>query len=251
MSFVIFTLNTTCQLLLILIYSSINIVYAVHGRYTSPKLSFVRLQSTRIQIPSHRHQQSTNHNRYIAKLHLFLSTPNSNNQDGDTPSLSSSSSTNTNTLSNEEIRRYSRHLVLSDVGMVGQMKLKNSAVLMIGAGGLGSPILLYLAAAGIGHIGIVDADVVDESNLQRQIIHSMSSVGISKCKSAFQSIQQINPFVNVRIYEEEFTSNTAKRIITEGYSNTIPWTIVLDGSDNFPTKYLIKYGILIFYRRCL
>jgi adenylyltransferase/sulfurtransferase len=143
-------------------------------------------------------------------------------------------------LSNEEISRYSRHLVLSDVGMKGQKALKNSSVLVIGAGGLGSPCLLYLAAAGVGHVGIVDADTVDTSNLQRQIIHSMSTVGVSKCESARRRIHDINPHVNVRLYEEEFTSETAQRILEGGFEEGRPYDVVVDGSDNFPTKYLIN-----------
>lgn len=143
-------------------------------------------------------------------------------------------------LSNAEISRYSRHLVLGNVGVAGQKALKHSSVLVIGAGGLGSPCLLYLAAAGVGHIGIVDADTVDHSNLQRQIIHGTSTVDVSKCESAKRRIEDINPFVNVRNYEEEFTSETAMRILGEGYSETVPWDVVVDGSDNFPTKYLIN-----------
>ena len=143
-------------------------------------------------------------------------------------------------LTNAEISRYSRHLVLGDVGVAGQRALKGSAVLVIGAGGLGSPCLLYLAAAGIGHVGIVDADTVDESNLQRQVIHGTSTVGLSKCESARRRIADINPHVNVRTYEEEFTSETAMRILGGGFSESIPWDVVVDGSDNFPTKYLIN-----------
>jgi len=144
-------------------------------------------------------------------------------------------------LTNAEISRYSRHLVLNNVGIVGQKSLKKSSVLVIGAGGLGSPCLLYLAAAGVGHIGIVDADTVDESNLQRQIIHGTSTIDISKCDSARRRIADINPHVNVRTYEEEFTSQTAMRILNDGYSTTVPtWDVVVDGSDNFPTKYLIN-----------
>jgi len=146
----------------------------------------------------------------------------------------------TTSLSNDEISRYSRHLVLSDVGVKGQEALKNARVLVIGAGGLGSPALLYLAAAGVGQIGIVDGDTVDESNLQRQIIHSVETIGVSKCVSAQQRIREINPHVNVRIYEEEFTSQTAERIVGEGFASNQPWDVVIDGSDNFPTKYLIK-----------
>jgi len=143
-------------------------------------------------------------------------------------------------LNNDEIARYSRHLVLGDVGMKGQKDLKKSSVLVIGAGGLGSPCLMYLAAAGIGYIGIVDADVVDESNLQRQIIHGTSTINVSKCQSALQRINDINPFVQVRTYEEEFASSTAMRILGEGFSSQVSWDVVVDGSDNFPTKYLIN-----------
>jgi ThiF family len=143
-------------------------------------------------------------------------------------------------LSNAEISRYSRHLVLSNVGVAGQKALKNAAVLVVGAGGLGSPCLLYLAAAGVGHIGIVDADTVDESNLQRQIIHGTSTIGRTKCQSAQRRIHDINPHVHVRLYEEEFTSATALRILGDGFAEHRPYDVVVDGSDNFPTKYLIK-----------
>jgi len=143
-------------------------------------------------------------------------------------------------LTNEEISRYSRHLVLSDVGMMGQKALKNSSVLVIGAGGLGSPCLLYLAAAGVGSIGIVDGDTVDTSNLQRQIIHGTSTVGVSKCESARRRIHDINPHVEVCLYEEEFTSETALRILKGGFKEGRPYDCVVDGSDNFPTKYLIN-----------
>eukprot|EP00544_Gedaniella_sp_CCMP2646_P007825 CAMPEP_0202481220 /NCGR_PEP_ID=MMETSP1361-20130828/892_1 /ASSEMBLY_ACC=CAM_ASM_000849 /TAXON_ID=210615 /ORGANISM="Staurosira complex sp., Strain CCMP2646" /LENGTH=401 /DNA_ID=CAMNT_0049108719 /DNA_START=192 /DNA_END=1394 /DNA_ORIENTATION=- len=143
-------------------------------------------------------------------------------------------------LTKEEIARYSRHLVLGDVGMDGQKALKNASVLVVGAGGLGSPCLLYLAAAGVGHIGIVDGDTVDESNLQRQIIHGTSTVGMSKCESALERIKDVNPNVNVRLYKEEFTSDTAMRILGDGFEYDCPYDIVVDGSDNFPTKYLIN-----------
>lgn len=155
-----------------------------------------------------------------------------------TSSLSSAGASSV--LSREEIARYSRHLVLSDVGVAGQAALKNASVLVIGAGGLGSPCLLYLAAAGVGHVGIVDADVVDESNLQRQIIHGTSTVNVSKCASAQQRMLDINPHVQVRTYEQEFTSETAISILGQGFSADKPYDIVVDGSDNFPTKYLIK-----------
>mmetsp|Transcript_15778 Transcript_15778/g.23227 ORF Transcript_15778/g.23227 Transcript_15778/m.23227 type:complete len:442 (+) Transcript_15778:179-1504(+) len=143
-------------------------------------------------------------------------------------------------LNNEEISRYSRHLVLGDVGVTGQEQLKDASVLVIGAGGLGSPCLLYLGAAGVGHIGIVDGDTVDESNLQRQIIHGTSTLGKTKCDSARERIKDINPHVNVRIYEEEFTSESALRILGDGFSAEKPYDLVIDGSDNFPTKYLIN-----------
>eukprot|EP00527_Entomoneis_sp_CCMP2396_P004326 CAMPEP_0198140276 /NCGR_PEP_ID=MMETSP1443-20131203/3460_1 /TAXON_ID=186043 /ORGANISM="Entomoneis sp., Strain CCMP2396" /LENGTH=502 /DNA_ID=CAMNT_0043802649 /DNA_START=54 /DNA_END=1562 /DNA_ORIENTATION=+ len=157
-------------------------------------------------------------------------------------------------LSREEIARYSRHLVLSDVGVKGQVTLKNSSVLVIGAGGLGSPCLLYLAAAGVGHLGIVDADTVDSSNLQRQIIHGTSTVGMSKVESSKQRILDINPHVKVRTYEQEFTSETAMDILGQGFEQLPssagagagaegrrrPYDLVIDGSDNFPTKYLIN-----------
>lgn len=143
-------------------------------------------------------------------------------------------------LSVEEIQRYSRHVIIPDVGMDGQRRLKSARVLVIGAGGLGSPALLYLAAAGVGTIGLVEFDEVDESNLQRQIIHSVSAVGVSKCQSSKRRIADLNPNVNVRLYEEEFTSKTAMRIVGEGFSPGRKWDVVVDGSDNFPTKYLIK-----------
>lgn len=139
-------------------------------------------------------------------------------------------------LTNAEIARYSRHLVLPTVGVSGQVALQRARVLVIGAGGLGSPCLLYLAAAGVGTIGIVDADTVDESNLQRQIIHGTSTVGRSKCESAKERIRDINPLVAVHIFPEEFTSESALRILQA----TQPWDVVVDGSDNFPTKYLIN-----------
>jgi molybdopterin/thiamine biosynthesis adenylyltransferase len=151
-----------------------------------------------------------------------------------------SSAESSSTLDHDEIARYSRHLVLQEVGMAGQLALKQSAVLVIGAGGLGSPCLLYLAAAGVGHIGVVDADTVDASNLQRQIIHATSTVGVSKCQSAAQRMNDLNPKVQVRVYEQEFTTETARDILGRGFAENQPYDIVIDGSDNFPTKYLIK-----------
>lgn len=136
-------------------------------------------------------------------------------------------------LSHDEIARYSRHLILDEVGIEGQTKLKNSAVLCIGTGGLGSPLLMYLAAAGVGRIGIVDFDVVDASNLQRQIIHGTASIGRRKVLSAKERILDLNPFVEVEVYEEPFTSENAARIVS-GYD------VVVDGTDNFPTRYLVN-----------
>jgi len=141
-------------------------------------------------------------------------------------------------LTNDEVARYSRHLVLSTVGVRGQRRLKGSSVLCVGAGGLGSPALLYLAAAGVGTVGIVDADTVDESNLQRQIIHGTGSIGASKCASAAARIGDVNPNVEVLTYEEEFTAETADRILAGPSGGG--WDVVLDGSDNFPTKYLLS-----------
>ncbi|HVZ40642.1 MAG TPA: molybdopterin-synthase adenylyltransferase MoeB [Candidatus Kapabacteria bacterium] len=135
------------------------------------------------------------------------------------------------TLSNDEIRRYSRHLILPDFGIDGQKRLKESSVLLIGAGGLGSPLALYLAAAGVGRLGIVDADVVDESNLQRQIVHGTSKIGTRKTESAKERINDLNPFVDVTLYDEPFTSANAMQI-ARGYD------AIVDGTDNFPTRYL-------------
>lgn len=160
--------------------------------------------------------------------------------------LANPSTTLSSTLSHDEIGRYSRHLVLSDVGVAGQEALKGASVLVVGAGGLGSPCLMYLAAAGVGHVGIVDNDTVDMSNLQRQIIHGTETVGKSKCKSAQQRMLDINPHTNIRLYEEEFTSETALRILGDGYDADHPYDLVIDGSDNFPTKYLINDACEIF-----
>ena len=134
-------------------------------------------------------------------------------------------------LSNDEIRRYSRHLILPEVGMAGQKKLKGASVLCIGTGGLGSPISMYLAAAGIGRIGLVDFDVVDFSNLQRQIAHGTEDVDCSKVESATETIKSINPNVIVDKHETAFTSENAMGIVAN-------YDIVVDGTDNFPTRYL-------------
>jgi adenylyltransferase/sulfurtransferase len=134
-------------------------------------------------------------------------------------------------LNNEEIRRYSRHLILPEVGLAGQKKIKAASVLCIGAGGLGSPIAMYLAAAGIGKIGIVDFDKVDYSNLQRQILHTDADVGRSKAESAKETIHGINPHCEVVIHNTRISSENALDLIR-------PYDIVVDGTDNFPTRYL-------------
>jgi molybdopterin/thiamine biosynthesis adenylyltransferase/rhodanese-related sulfurtransferase len=136
-------------------------------------------------------------------------------------------------LSVDEVKRYSRHLIIPDVGMTGQKRLKNAKVLVVGAGGLGSPALLYLAAAGVGTLGIVDFDVVDESNLQRQIIHGVSDIGKPKAESARDSIQEINPYVEVILHEERLDSDNALDIFR-------PYDLIVDGTDNFATRYLVN-----------
>ncbi|HET6688350.1 MAG TPA: molybdopterin-synthase adenylyltransferase MoeB, partial [Rubrobacter sp.] len=136
-------------------------------------------------------------------------------------------------LSNEEIARYSRHLIMPEVALDGQKKLKQARVLTIGAGGLGSPLALYLAAAGVGTIGIVDFDVVDESNLQRQIIHGTSDLGRPKLESARDRIEDINPNVNVETFGEPLSSENALAIFED-------FDVIVDGTDNFPTRYLVN-----------
>lgn len=135
------------------------------------------------------------------------------------------------TLSHEEIRRYSRHLIMPEVGMAGQKKLKAASVLLIGAGGLGSPVAMYLAAAGVGRIGLVDYDVVDYTNLQRQIIHGTSAVGKSKLESAKARMLDINPHVRIDTYNVPLDSSNALEVLA-------PYDVVVDGTDNFPTRYL-------------
>jgi sulfur-carrier protein adenylyltransferase/sulfurtransferase len=136
-------------------------------------------------------------------------------------------------LSVDEVRRYSRHLIIPDVGMTGQKRLKNAKVLCVGAGGLGSPALLYLAAAGVGTLGVIDFDVVDESNLQRQIIHGQSDVGRSKAESARDSIKELNPLVNVIVHKERLDSDNAMQVFE-------PYDLIVDGTDNFATRYLVN-----------
>jgi sulfur-carrier protein adenylyltransferase/sulfurtransferase len=147
--------------------------------------------------------------------------------------MSTATLTPTTQLSKEEILRYSRHLIMPEVGMDGQLKLKQAKVLCIGAGGLGSPLALYLAAAGVGKLGIVDFDVVDYTNLQRQVIHGTQDVGRPKLASARETIEAINPFVEVESYETRLTSDNALEIFKD-------YDIVVDGTDNFPTRYLVN-----------
>jgi len=137
------------------------------------------------------------------------------------------------TLTNDEILRYSRHLIMPEVGMEGQQKLKAARVLCIGAGGLGSPLALYLGAAGVGTIGIVDFDVVDYTNLQRQIIHTTADVGRKKLDSAAEKLKAINPFLNIRKFETRLSSENALELFRD-------FDIIADGTDNFPTRYLVN-----------
>ncbi len=136
-------------------------------------------------------------------------------------------------LSVDEVRRYSRHLIIPDVGMTGQKRLKNAKVLCVGAGGLGSPALLYLAAAGVGTLGVIDFDVVDESNLQRQIIHGQSDIGRPKALSARDSIKEVNPYITVVVHEEALTNDNVMQIFS-GYD------LIVDGTDNFATRYMVN-----------
>ena len=136
-------------------------------------------------------------------------------------------------LSIDEVRRYSRHLIIPDVAMTGQKRLKNAKVLCIGAGGLGSPALMYLAAAGVGTLGIVEFDTVDESNLQRQIIHGQSDIGRSKAESARDSVLEINPLVQVNVHEVHLDSSNVMELFAQ-------YDLIVDGTDNFATRYLVN-----------
>ena len=138
------------------------------------------------------------------------------------------------TLSPEKRTRYSRHLLIPEFGEQGQLKLLDSRILLIGAGGLGSPASLYLAAAGVGTLGIIDADIVDETNLQRQIAHSLETLGTPKVDSAKKAIEALNPDVDVVTYRERLTSENIDRILDDG------WDLIVDGADNFPTRYLVN-----------
>jgi adenylyltransferase/sulfurtransferase len=144
-------------------------------------------------------------------------------------------------LSVDEVKRYSRHLIIPDVGMAGQKRLKNAKVLVVGAGGLGSPALLYLAAAGVGTLGIVDFDTVDESNLQRQIIHGVSDVGKSKAESAKESIEEVNPYVKVILHKERLDSDNVMEIFE-------PYDLIVDGTDNFATRYLVNDAAVLLHK---
>ena len=136
-------------------------------------------------------------------------------------------------LTIDEVRRYSRHLIIPDVGMAGQKRLKNAKVLCVGAGGLGSPSLMYLAAAGVGTLGIVEFDVVDESNLQRQIIHGQSDIGRPKAESARDSVLEINPYVTVNLHTERLDSSNVMELFSQ-------YDLIVDGTDNFATRYLVN-----------
>ena len=137
-------------------------------------------------------------------------------------------------LDEDKRRRYSRHVLIPEIGEAGQLRLLDSRILLLGAGGLGSPASLYLAAAGVGRLGIVDDDTVDETNLQRQIVHSTERLGDSKAESAKRTIQALNPDVDVKLFKERLTSENADRILGEG------WDVIVDGTDNFPTRYLVN-----------
>src|SRR5205823_117468 len=141
-------------------------------------------------------------------------------------------------LSNEEVLRYSRHLIMPEVGMEGQQKLKAARVLCIGTGGLGSPLGLYLSAAGVGHLGLVDFDVVDFTNLQRQVIHSTADVGRKKLDSAAEKMQGINPHVKITKHDTALSSENALDIIKD-------YDMVVDGTDNFPTRYLVNDACML------
>jgi len=136
-------------------------------------------------------------------------------------------------LTLDEVKRYSRHLIIPEIGMTGQKRLKNARVLVVGAGGLGSPALLYLAAAGVGTLGVIDFDVVDESNLQRQVIHGQSDVGRLKAESARDSIAEINPYVHVQVHTEALTNDNVLDIFSR-------YDLIVDGTDNFATRYMVN-----------
>ena len=141
-------------------------------------------------------------------------------------------------LSTEEKKQYNRHLILDEIGLEGQLKLKQAKVLIVGAGGLGCPVLQYLTAAGVGTIGVMDHDVVDASNLQRQVLYTHADIGKSKAETAVSRLSALNPYINFNIHNEELYKDNAIEIF-EGYD------IIVDGSDNFPTRYLISDAAII------
>jgi sulfur-carrier protein adenylyltransferase/sulfurtransferase len=144
-------------------------------------------------------------------------------------------------LTVDEVKRYSRHLIIPEVGMTGQKRLKNAKVLVVGAGGLGSPALLYLAAAGVGTLGVIDFDVVDESNLQRQVIHGQSDVGRPKAESARDSVAEINPLVNVVLFEEALSVDNVMEIFSQ-------FDLIVDGTDNFATRYMVNDACVLLHK---
>ncbi len=144
-------------------------------------------------------------------------------------------------LTRDEVARYSRHLIIPDVGVQGQQRLKNARVLVIGAGGLGAPTLLYLAAAGVGTLGIVDFDVVEESNLQRQVIHGVSDIGRTKAESARDSIAEVNPLVRVQLHQVRFDRSNAVELFAQ-------YDLILDGTDNFATRYLVNDAAVLAHK---
>jgi sulfur-carrier protein adenylyltransferase/sulfurtransferase len=154
------------------------------------------------------------------------------------PAPQAAAGANTATLSNQEILRYSRHLIMPEVGMDGQLKLKNSKVLLIGTGGLGAPLGLYLAAAGVGRLGLVDFDVVDVTNLQRQVTFGSSDVGKSKAQSARTRLSSLNPDIQIETFETKLTSDNALELFKD-------FDIVVDGTDNFPTRYLVNDACIL------
>jgi len=136
-------------------------------------------------------------------------------------------------LSQKELARYSRHLAIPEFGEAAQHKLKQAKVLVVGAGGLGSPVLMYLAAAGVGHIGVIDFDLVEDSNLQRQVLYDVNDIGQSKAETAKRKLLAMNPYIKVTVYKEALTTDNALELIR-------PYDVVADGTDNFPTRYLVN-----------
>ena len=147
-------------------------------------------------------------------------------------------------LTTVELERYSRHVIIPEIGVIGQRRLKNARVLVVGAGGLGAPVLLYLAAAGVGTLGIIDDDIVDLSNLQRQIIHGVADVGFSKLESASAAVAELNPLVSVRLHPVRLDSTNALAIFAE-------YDLIVDGSDNFATRYLVSDAVALLVKPCV